>query len=234
MTPIILGLSLGAVNAATPVRKEIPVQKVYTPEGFNSNENSQIVVTGTLPNLCHKSPLVKKQITDKEIKIELTSLSYDVTNTYCPEAILPFEKTIDLGELEEGNYNVVINEGTQVQQEEKLIVESADPVNGNENLIYANITDIQISEDDPTAIRLKAYNPSTCFEIDEIKINSDQNGTYTVSPILKQRDEFCAYKMVPFDIDIKLPIQEGDENILLHVKTMDGDSINRIINPQQI
>ena len=232
---LLLGFSLSTLAApmpATPIREDILAQNVYTPEGFSTNENAQIIVTGILPNLCHKSPQATKEVSDKTIRINLTSLVYDSSNVFCPEAVLPFDKTIDLGELDEGTYNVIINEGTQNEIQEKLTIDKTDEVNTNPKLIYANVTDIQISNSNAADITLKAYNPSDCFEVDEIIINSDQKGTYTVSPILKQKNDFCAYKMTPFDININLPVQDGDENILLHVKTMDGDSINRIINPQ--
>lgn len=230
-TLILAGLAL-STSAATPAREKIYVQDVYTPEGFNVYENSQVVVTGVLPNLCHKSPKVSKEIKDNQIKIELTSLVYDQSNPFCPEAVLPFKKTIDLGELKKGDYEVIINDGTDQEKRENLRVDGIDPVNLNPDRIYANVTDIEIDNNDPAHITLKAYNPSTCFEMDKLTINLDQEGTYTVSPVMRQRDEFCAYKMVPFDIDVNLPLQEGDKNILLHVKTMDGDSLNRIINPQ--
>lgn len=231
---LLMGISISSLAApmpATPVREEIQAQNVYTPEGFTTQDNAQVIVTGVLPNLCHKSPQVKTEINDREIKIDLTSLVYDSSNVFCPEAVLPFDKTIDLGELQQGTYNVTINEGTPHERSEKLVIDETNVVDSNPKLIYANITDIEISETGPD-ITLKAYNPSDCFEIDEIIINSDQRGTYTVSPIMKQKHDFCTYKMTPLDININLPVQDGDENILLHVKTMDGDSINRIINPQ--
>ena len=41
------------VNASTPTEKLVPVDHIYVPTGFDSNDTVEVVVTGYLPNLCH-------------------------------------------------------------------------------------------------------------------------------------------------------------------------------------
>ena len=47
-----------------PEEKVIPIEHVYIPSGFDDNDNVEIVITGFLPNLCHKSPSAKVRVAD--------------------------------------------------------------------------------------------------------------------------------------------------------------------------
>ncbi|MEC7277692.1 MAG: hypothetical protein VXV96_15330 [Bdellovibrionota bacterium] len=226
-------ISLSPLFAATPNRDAIPVQQVFTPEGFNIYENAQIVISGFLPNLCHKSPKIDATVDEskKEINVSATSLIYDPSNPLCPEVILPFTKTVDIGELKTGEYKVFVNKNTEFEVEDKLLVDRTDPVDINRDKIFANVYAIEESTSNENEVILKGYNPSTCYELDSVTVNSDQDGTFTVTPILKQVSEHCTFKMTPLDIPVVLPLSNTFENILVHVKTMDGNSINQVINP---
>ena len=63
--------------ASTPRETKVPVSHLYVPDGFDSNDNVEMVVSGILPNLCHKSPktaVVRDKLEPNKLKIERTSL----------------------------------------------------------------------------------------------------------------------------------------------------------------
>ena len=54
----LLMISFLSTQAAT--MELVPVENVYTPRGFDSNDNAEIVITGYLPNLCYQNPTHKR------------------------------------------------------------------------------------------------------------------------------------------------------------------------------
>ena len=119
---VLLSLTLGLPNvyASTPVVKKVEAQHVYTPKGFDTNDNSEVVIAGMLPNLCHKSPSTKVTRDGNKINIELTTLYYHESNPFCPEMQVPFLESVYLGILDKGLYEITIN-GESTSQKTNFI-----------------------------------------------------------------------------------------------------------------
>jgi hypothetical protein len=47
---------------------------------------------------------------------------------------------------------------------------------------------------------------------------------------MKKIRDFCPMKMTPFSYDIEVPKSLANPKILLHVRSMDGNSINSIFH----
>ena len=73
------------------------------------------------------------------------------------------------------------------------------------------------------------YNPSDCYELDKVTYVSNDKDTYSVLPRLKKVKEFCPVKLKSFTITWKVPRQLDAKNVLLHVRTLNGNSVNKII-----
>ena len=112
---LICVLGIGAfatvASAAVPEERRVPIERVYAPEIFESGEMVEISISGYLPNLCHKRPLVAASIEPGTIRVSVTSLYYSENNPFCPEMATPFLETLALGQLEPGQYRLVVNEG---------------------------------------------------------------------------------------------------------------------------
>ena len=93
--------------------------------------------------------------------------------------------------------------------------------------VYANVDYIETTQGSRIAL-LKGYNPSDCFEFDRVQFISNERDTYSVLPIMKQVREFCPMKMVPFEILVVVPRTLSVEKLLLHVRVMNGKSVNAI------
>ncbi|MAX67405.1 MAG: hypothetical protein QF441_04920 [Bacteriovoracaceae bacterium] len=214
--------------AGTPVEKQVPIDEVYAPLGFDSNDNSQIIVTGFLPNLCHKSPKTESEIKGKEIHINVTALKYHPTNPFCPEMIVPFVQSVNVGLLDKGDYKIVVNGKSPYEKESKIFIAESSSNAVDEN-IYANVHYIEKTEGDHK-MKLVGYNPSDCLVLDEVKFISNKNNTMSVLPKMKKIRDFCPMKMTPFSYDIEVPKSLANPKILLHVRSMDGNSINSIFH----
>lgn len=226
-------LSIVAVPtfAGLPVEKTIGIEEVFTPVGFDSNDTTEIVITGYLPNLCHKTPKVYIDINENKVNLKVTALSYHKTNPYCPQMVVPFTEKVKLGVLSEGEYQIAINENTR--HEEFAAIEVSEPAESIiDNHIYANVDYIADLGDKDRKVILKGYNPSYCLELDKVEFKNNGENTYSVLPIMKQVNELCPMKLTPFAYEITIPKELERKKVLLHVRSMDGSSINRVVTLQ--
>jgi hypothetical protein len=233
MKALILLLALFSLvsYAGTPVKTLVPVDDVYSPIGFDSNDNSEVIVSGWLPNLCHKTPMTKSEIKDGKIHITVTALKYDNTNPFCPEMIVPFVKSVDVGILDKGIYEIVVNGKTPYQKNSKIKI-SESSSNALDDHIYANVHYVDKSHG-TKVVSLKGYNPSDCLVLDEVKFVSNEVNTYSVLPIMKKVRDFCPMKMTPFAYDVEVPKSLSVNKVLLHVRGMDGTSVNSLLHLEE-
>jgi hypothetical protein len=225
---IVALFAVAGVQAGTPIEAMVPVDHIYVPEGFDSNDNSEVVVTGFLPNMCHKSPSADIEVKGNDINIKVTSLYYHESNPFCPEMIVPFTKSVPLGVMDKGNYNILVNGKSPWAKKAKIgIAESTS--NSVDEFQYAYVEYVQ-KEEGSRIVTLRGYNPSDCFVLDKIDYVSNKKDTLSVLPKMKQIREFCPMKMVPFSYDFEVPSELAAKKILLHVRTMDGSSVNSIFD----
>jgi len=228
---MLTSFSIFAVNAGTPVEIAVPIEDIYVPTGFDSNDTSEVIISGYLPNLCHKSPATKTTIKGNNIDIQVTALKYHSTNPMCPEMVVPFLETVKVGLLDKGNYSITVNGKTPFKKTSKIsITESTS--SAVDSYIYANVEYVEREEASKT-VSLKGYNPSDCLVLDEVKFVSNKSNTYSVLPIMKQIRDFCPMKMTAFSYDVEVPTEIKKEKVLLHVRGMDGNSVNSLFNTVQ-
>ncbi|HXH31104.1 MAG TPA: hypothetical protein VNJ01_09855, partial [Bacteriovoracaceae bacterium] len=64
-----------------------------------------------------------------------------------------------------------------------------------------------------------------------VKVVSNEKDTLSILPIMKQVSDFCPMKGISFSYPIKLDFTGIDVKMpLLHVRTLDGKSVNTIVN----
>ncbi len=227
---IIFLMLISQLMASTPINMEIPIKRVYAPNGFDSNDNTQIIVSGTLPNLCHKSPKVKMRKEGNDIFLTLSVLYYEDNNPFCPKVNVPFLVPIELGLLEKGFYSIYLKERAGTRLKTNIEIEENTTSQVDEH-IYANVENVERDEDVPGKYYILGHNPSSCLELDTIKINYNGVDTYSVMPIMKQVSELCPQKRVPFKHTFYLDTEDKTSSIkfsdrLIHVRVMNGRAIN--------
>ncbi len=221
-----MALVVSSAWASTPIEVLIPVEKVYVPKGFDSNDQSEVVISGVLPNLCHKAPITSVKFRGNTAYVTVKAMKYEASNPFCPEIPLPFLRAVDLGILDKGKYNIVVNAKTPYEQKTSIGVEeaSSDAVDDH---IYANVGSIEQLSGGRT-VELKGMNPSECLVMDKVEFIDNGSDVYSVLPIMKQVSGFCPMKMTPFTVKAKVPTVLAQKKVLLHVRAMEGKSVNAI------
>tara|TARA_R110002049_G_scaffold23516_4_gene83111 strand:+ start:883 stop:1620 length:738 start_codon:yes stop_codon:yes gene_type:complete len=219
---ILLNASIG--YASTPVEVEVPITKIYSPKGFDSNDMAEVVLSGFLPNLCHKSPSIKAEVVGKVIYVTATALNYEQDNPFCPEMIVPFLTSVEVGVLDRGQYDVKVNINTPYNKEGELFIsESMSPSVDEHTYAYV---DHVVRIPGTRKVRLNGYNPSDCFKLDRVDYSDNGKDVYSVLPKMKQVNAFCPLKMTPFSIVTEVPKTLTQKEVLLHVRVMNGKSVN--------
>jgi hypothetical protein len=226
----ILAILPGMLMAAPikQIESNVPVEHVYAPAGFDSNDNAEIVVSGFLPNLCYKAPKSHVEIKGDKINVGIKALKNLGGLSFCADVIVPYIEIVNIGLLDQGKYKLAINENSQYEKKVEMKVAEASS-NSIDDAIYANVSEIEKVEGSRKVI-LKGYNPSDCFELDKVEIVDNGVDVYSVLPKLKQVRDFCPKKMVEFSYDFQVPEKLEADRVLLHVRVMDGKSMNALFN----
>jgi len=98
-----------------------------------------------------------------------------------------------------------------------------------DNFVYANMSHVEVIEGTRKVI-LKGFNPSDCFEFDRVDYVSNLVDTYSVLPVMRQIRATCPLKMVPFAIEADVPRLVAGDQVLLHVRSMNGKSVNTLFD----
>jgi hypothetical protein len=222
---VIAALPFSFSQFVSAAETEIPVDHIYAPAGFDSNDNTEVVITGYLPNLCYKAP--KSTVTVKNGKIAVTMNAIRRNNgmALCTVIKLPYSETVDIGVLDKGKYQVAVNEKTSFEFLGKLTVAEATS-NSIDDVIYANVEKVERLDAGKRTVLLTGYNPSDCFELKEIVVKDNGTDTFSILPKMKQVREFCPKKMIPFTYEFEVPETLTADKVLLHVRVMDGRAVN--------
>ena len=226
LSTILLTLCLAIPAMAQNLyRVALPVDHVYSPRGFDSNDNSQIVVEGFLPNLCYKSPRHEFKVEGKNIYIEITALK-NSQSLHCAEVVVPFLEVINLGTLDRGSYNVVVNGNSFWKTESEFFVSDALVATIDSNT-YANVEYVEKNLGS-WEITLKGLNPNGCYRMEDVVFTDNGSDTYSVLPKMTLLEEDCKAELTPFEITASVPKTLRREKVLLHVRTMGGRSVNTL------
>jgi len=216
-----------AQNDNTPVLMEIPIQAVHVPNGFDSNDNVQIVFESYLPNPCYKVGPHKVQVDKVNRIVKLEQQVYRYPGMICPQVIVPFATVVDVGLLAANTYD--IQDATSGQTLGRMGVRQSNNL-GPDDYFYAPVADARYDLTKRT-VTLEGVFTNSCLSFADVKVYLDPKDVVVVLPILKpwQSSPACKAGKFPFSVTAKLPAMTAGR-YLLHVRSMNGRSINKIFD----
>lgn len=227
----LIALFFSQLVSAAPEIILSPVDHLYIPSGFDSNDAVEVVVKGHFPNACYSRNNVKVTVKDDLIDIEVTGLTPDPTRKsgrFCPDVIVPFKEVVSIGNLQGGDYDIRVNSRSNRGLKDQLKVAEARS-NAVDDHLYAAIDWIESKGGNSYALHGWKY--SNCFELGTVKVISNKKDTLSVLPVLNQISDFCPMKGMPVTYNVNLDFASlKSKEPLLHVRTMDGKSVNQILS----
>lgn len=213
-----------------------PVEKVFVPQGFDDNDNVEVIMHGHFPDSCYKTgpATVTEDIEAKQIKITVSSYRYSDTN--CMKMIVPFIQSVKLGTLPTAQYKVIVSAKNRLEPSDLSVgVRNAETP---DDYLYAPVEDAYIDVDDARTehyLVLMGSYPHTfvgCVMLDEVRTNLTDDGIFVVQPIMKfyETSEECKARgwkpRFNYREKISSALTAGDK--LLHVRVLNGNSFNKL------
>lgn len=239
MKSVLLVASFCVANAAVASNETLipsPVEKLFVPTGFDDNDNTEVVVHGHFMNSCYKTGPADFSVDESKKIIRLMPQSYEYSNAICAQVVIPFIQTVKLGVLPAGTYTVEIGNSTGV--ETRSLVVKPRVTESPDDFIYAPVDHATVefgsTPAQQTVVVSGRYPPTYvgCAIINEVRVMETAGDVLLVLPVmelLSDRLECVARNWSPtFEFKHKLatPMKSGDH--LLHVRVLNGNSLNRI------
>ncbi|MFZ4713453.1 MAG: hypothetical protein ACOYL6_07075 [Bacteriovoracaceae bacterium] len=202
-----------------------PLKRVYVPKGFDNNDSVEVVVAGELPNPCYSRNTVSVDINQNVIKVKVTALVNIVEDKDCADMIVPYLDTISVGNLQAGDYKVVINSDSQNQLTQGLSIDESSS-NAIDEYVYASVKSVE-QKGTSNVFTLRGQEISDCYILDRFQFVDNNLDTISVLPIMKKIKDTCRPSKKSFSYSTKIDFSHIKINKpLIHVRTMDGGSVN--------
>ncbi|CAN5413381.1 hypothetical protein BH10BDE1_BH10BDE1_27600 [soil metagenome] len=219
------GLFRSATATADPIRVPALYNTVYAPDGFDSNDHVQIVGEGMFRNTCYRHAETSVRVDAANHQIFLGPVAYEYPGL-CLQVILPWERTVDIGILPAGHWDVMQGPTEKLGQLEVAPATTDNP----DDFLYAPVSQAFFRQrGNISEVLLSGNFPNSCMTIDYVKITL-QPKVIVLQPIAKDSSAAsCKDGKFPFSKTVRITrIATG--RYLLHVRSMNGNAINTLVD----
>ncbi|MCB0405999.1 MAG: hypothetical protein KDD51_14550 [Bdellovibrionales bacterium] len=223
---LFLSNSVADVN---PTVQSVPIERAFFIQGFDDTDVAQVVIKGVFPNTCYQMGPTDLWVNHRENRVEIKQLAY-LYEGNCLRVAVPFHQTIEVGVLPAASYQVV-----DTKEERSLgkltIARTPEGGVGTDDYLYAPLQDAYISGVNRRPyLTLRGRFSNSCLKFSEIKIGF-KNDVLIVQPIVEKKEaSYCKEGNYPFTKKVRLS-QKFKKEFLLHVRSMNGQAINKIYAP---
>lgn len=232
VSSLILALAFLAPLAATadgadPIQVGATFNKMYAPRGFDSNDNVQFVGEGRFRNTCYRPAPGSLKIDDASKTITVGAVAYEYSG-FCLQVILPFQRTIDVGILKAGAWQVVEDDAARTKLGEIQIAPAL--ANTPDDFLYAPIQQAFFQQKGKnSSVILTGQFSSNCLSLESVKVDV-QEDVIVVQPIARM-EPFLKCVVTPVNFEKKVSLGKVKPGrYLLHVRSMNGNAINSLVN----
>ncbi len=220
-----------------PIEIDAPISKIYIPLGFDDNDNVEVVLHGDFTDTCHQVGHTVAVVDEASKTVTVSATAYKYPGKFCIQSITPFIQTVSLGIVGEGDYQVVYKNDKAVKSSLNVARRKTE---SPDDYLYATVENAYIdvnASSGKQALKIQGHFPMFfvgCMVIKEVKTVKAPEDVLVVLPIAEIVDnETCATqpsdRSFEYTVGLQAPFQgEG----LLHVRTLNGTSLNRFINIQ--
>lgn len=216
---------------ASPNLVTSPVDKVFVPQGFDDNDNVEVILHGTFPNTCYKTGPSSAQIDTEAmtITIKASSYSYSGESLVCAQVMIPFIQTVNLGVVEKGTYKLVVTDRPEATARDLEVAAALSPAPDDFLYAPADTVAVRRNADGQDVLALEGRYPHMfigCMQISELRTSLTSDNVLVVQPITTILDDSaCSGFDYKVEKTLTTVLPEGD--YLIHVRTLDGTAINR-------
>lgn len=203
----------------------LATNKLYIPDGFDTNDIVEFSISGTLPDTCHRVPSYNVNLSGNEILIT-ADINYVSLPDGCRKMAIPFLKTLTVGFLKHGHYSVKF-------RDQKLNLEIKEAQGSlQDDYLYGNVSSI-LEDPDSRILKLVGTNPINCLVFDKLE-SEIQDSVIVLKPKFIEQG-ICLDKPTAFSIDFEVPfLDHNPRGMLIHVRVMGGRSISHLFQNKNL
>lgn len=205
----------------------VAVRAIFAPDGFDDNDEAQVVIDGFLPSTCYR--LAENAVTVDPVTREITVVQYARKFAEpCLPMRVPFSNDVRLGVLPHATFTVKAHGAPEMP----LTVKEA--LNGGpDDYFYAPVDAARVEFDfeaNAYVATIGGRLTNSCLEWSDLKV-IDQGGVFVLMPMLAMRqDAVCVAVETPFERKVALPGRLSAGRHLLHVRSLNGKAVNTMFS----
>jgi hypothetical protein len=240
LQPVFLFPATAMPENPTVTREPAPVEKVFVPQGFDNNDNIEVIVQGRFPNACMKTGPVGKTVDHSTRTITLKPEVYVYRGEPCAQVIVPFIQRVTFGTLPEGQWKLSV-EGMPTVNALPLVIERARSA-APDDYLYAPVEEVILMPGtlgSRQRLVISGNWPQLqgegCFTLTEIRTKLGSDNTLVVQPISQilpaSRCARQSSRKRVFQGSVQLDKPLSSDS-LIHVRTLNGESLNKFFEGQ--
>lgn len=213
---------------------------VFVPYGFDNNDNSQVIIEGEFPNTCYRVGPTEVAVDEEKKRITITNQAYFYNGCFCEFVLVPWTKTVDLGIRSAGDYQIFVRTRTPKDAlrgtlNVAVAKQTADSY-GPDDHLYAPVSDAYMESNQngaPFHLILRGRFMDSCLKLKEVKVIHDTArapNVVVVLPIAERIEGDCLPDTKPFETKVAVDHPDLKGKVLLHVRTLNGNSLNQVID----
>ncbi len=229
----LFALSTSAFSAQPggPIVEHVQMpEKVFSPVGFDNNDNSQVVLFGHFPHNCYKAGPATYTVVGNEILVKNTSTENTAIDP-CIKAPVPWTTTLNLGMLAPGKYSVKIADdtGKWVPYTDLSVSTALTERTDDYNYSYVEGAIIDRSGGTPVLAITGTFS-LTCMQLGAVEVR-ESAGVIAVLPTVQiWESSTCGYPFlpIPYTKRVQLPSYLKGPT-LIHIRSMNGQALNQVV-----
>lgn len=224
--------------AEGPVLVTSPIDTVYTPLGFDDNDDAEIVLRGKFPDTCFKVGPTTAVVNRDEKTITVDAKAYQYSGETCLKVEAPFLQSVKMGPLPVGEYTVqVLNRDVSALNLKVIASQTDNP----DDFLYAPVEAVSFNTQKGLGtqkIVLEGHYPYTfvgCMKLDEVRTQVTPGRVLVVQPIAKMYidNADCTDQATTKAFRVEYVIQAPEGEYLAHVRVLAGQSLNRTVDTRE-
>ncbi len=229
-------MSGAALASNEPDLVTAPVEKVFIPQGFDNNDNVEVVVHGHFPNSCYRVGPITAKFDEERNQIEVDAQAYFYKNQpICMQVLMSFTQSVKVGLVKSGSHKVVVKNRPMAITPRLDILEALTP--DADDYLYAPVAQVLVSAQQGAGETLTIegtypYTFTGCMVVTDVRTRLSSNDVLVVQPIAKFTEgEECEGQAQNRKFSIKKDMTSilPSEDYLIHVRTLNGNSLNSFI-----
>ena len=212
-----------AVNP--PELIDFDFQTAYVADGFDSNDNVQIVMEGVFPDTCYKPGPAYARVNDETRTIHVRATAY-LYDGLCLRMIVPYHQVLDIGILRQGNYKIVQLDKPlgEVRVRGATVAEADD-------YLYAPVSQAYLQNNGTSkVVTIEGIFRNSCLALKEVKVDVQKQAIVIlpISDLKEPEGQPCVKGKYPFSASVAVgDLKPG--KYLLHVRSLNARAINTLV-----